>query len=219
MKLSKQTVEILKNFSTINSNIVIKPGNKISTVSSTKDILAEFESEDTFDKEVSIFNLNELLGAYDTFKEPEILLDDKFLTIKQGKQQIVYVYHDKKLLVSPTKDLTMPPTQIKLSLSNDLLSRIRKISSIFSVEDMAIVGDGKTISVKVFDKKNPTSNVFNVDLDIKTKDTFNINFKIEKLRLFASNYDVEITSRISKWTSDSIKLVVFVAVESDSTFK
>ena len=219
MKLSKQVVEILRNFSSINSNIIIKPGNKITTMSATKDILAEYEGDVTFDKTISIFNLSELLGAYAAFNDPEIILEDKSLTIKQGKQQVKYVYADKNLLIAPTKDIIMPVAEIKVSLTNELISRMQKMSSVLSVEDLAISGDGKTVSVKVFDKKNPTANSFEVDLEVPTKETFDINFKVEKLRLFPSNYDVEISSKkISKWSATDLKLVVFVAVESDSSF-
>ena len=40
MKLSNETREILKNFSTINSNLLIKNGNKVATMSAMKNIVA-----------------------------------------------------------------------------------------------------------------------------------------------------------------------------------
>jgi hypothetical protein len=219
VKLSKQTVEILRNFSTINSNLIIKAGKKISTMSATKDILAEYEGEDTFDKTVAIYNLGELLGAYAAFNDPEITLDTKHLTLTQGKQQVKYVYADESVLIAPKKDIQMPAAEIKVTLTNETISRMQKMAAILSVEDLAIIGDGKTVSVKVFDKKNPTANNFEVDLGTDTAETFCVNFKIEKLRLYPSDYTVEISSKkISKWTASGLKLTVFVAVESDSQF-
>jgi hypothetical protein len=39
MKLSENTINILKNFSTINKAIEIKPGNVISTISPSKTVI------------------------------------------------------------------------------------------------------------------------------------------------------------------------------------
>ena len=219
MKLNKETVEILRNFASINTNLVIHPGKKISTMSATKDILAEYEGVDNFQKQVSIFNLSELLGAYSSFGDPELVLEDKNLIIKQGKQQVKYIYADESVLITPKKEIKMPSTDIEVELSGELITRLQKMASILSVEDLAIVGDGKTISVKVFDAKNPTANEFVVDVEVKTKDVFQVNFKVEKLRLYPSDYKVEISSKkISKWTATAVKLTVFIAVETTSVF-
>ena len=114
----------------------------------------------------------------------------------------------------------MPKPEVTVSLTNELIARMQKMAAVLSVEDLAIIGDGSKVSVKVFDKKNPTANAFGVDLEEVTTDTFHINFKIEKLRLYAADYEVQISSKkISKWTASGLKLTVFVAVESDSTFK
>lgn len=40
MKLSARTINILKNFSTINPSIVLKPGNTVTTISTNKTIMA-----------------------------------------------------------------------------------------------------------------------------------------------------------------------------------
>jgi len=219
VKLNKETVEILRNFASINTNLVIHPGKKISTMSATKDILAEYEGVDNFQKQVSIFNLSELLGAYSSFGDPELVLEDKNLIIKQGKQQVKYIYADESVLITPKKEIKMPSTDIEVELSGELITRLQKMASILSVEDLAIVGDGKTISVKVFDAKNPTANEFVVDVEVKTKDVFQVNFKVEKLRLYPSDYKVEISSKkISKWTATAVKLTVFIAVETTSVF-
>lgn len=219
MKLTKEVLEILRNFASINTNLVIKPGKKITTMSATKDILAEYESDLEFEKQISIFNLSEFLGAYSAFNEPELIFDDKFLTIKQGKQQVKYIYADESVLITPKKEIKMPSTEIKVKLSSDMLTRLQKMSTILSVEDFAIIGDGSKISVKVFDKKNPTANAFEVDLEVESAENFQVNFKVEKLRLLSSDYDVEISNKkISRWSATNVKLIVFVAVEADSVF-
>ena len=62
MKLSNQTKEILKNYSQINQNILIKQGNQLKTVSAMKNIVASATVPDEFSQEIPIYNLNEYLA-------------------------------------------------------------------------------------------------------------------------------------------------------------
>ena len=41
MNITSDTVAILKNFSDINQNILVKPGNQLQTISTLKNILAQ----------------------------------------------------------------------------------------------------------------------------------------------------------------------------------
>lgn len=222
--LSKETMEVLKNFSSINTNLVIKKGNKIETVSSTKDIIASYESKDTFDSQVSIFNLNELLGVLGAFEKPELELHDKYMIIKQGKQKVNYVYAEESLLITPPSNrdkivAALANPSVSFTLSDSSLSKLQKMSAILTAPDFAVIGDGKKITLKIFDKKNPSCNEFELDTEVATTDEFQINFKMEKLKLYPGTYSVDISSKkISKFSNDELKLIYYIAVESDSVF-
>jgi hypothetical protein len=219
MQLSKQTVDMLKAFAAINTNLVIKPGKKFATMSASKDIFAEYEGEDDFSKQVAVFNLNELLGVIGSFSKPELDLDDKAMTVKEGKAKVKYVYAEESLLTTPTKSLQMPTPDVEFDLSAETLAQLKKMSGILAVEDIAFVGDGKKVIAKVFDAKNPTGNSFDIDLETKTTEKFNVMFKVEKLKLPDGGYKVELSSKkISRFTHSAIKLSVFVAIEATSTF-
>lgn len=219
MELAKQTVDLLKNFATINSNLLLKPGSTISTMSASKDIVAEVEVPEKFTKEAGIFNLNEFLGVVSLFDKPEYDFDDKQVTIKEGRNKIKYVYADASLLTVPTKSIKMPSSDIQFTLTADQINKLQKASAALSVGDLAIVGNGKDVVAKVLDVKNPTSNDFELDLESKTTGNFAVYFKIEKLKLYAGGYDVVISNKkISQFKHKDIKLQYFVAVESNSTF-
>lgn len=219
MQLSKETLDILKAFANINTNLVIKPGKKFSTMSASKDILADYEGTDDFTKQVSVFNLNELLGVIGSFGKPEIELDDKSMTVKEGKAKVTYVYAEESLLTTPTKALQMPKAEVEFDLTAEQLSQLKKMSGILAVEDIAFVGNGKKVIAKVFDSKNPTGNSFDIDLETSSTEKFNVLFKVEKLKLPDGGYKVELSSKkISRFTHESIKLSVFVAIEATSTF-
>ena len=70
MKISDNTISILRNFSDINANILFKPGKKLSTVSTMKNIMAEADVEDEFETEFGVYDLPEFLRALDSFTKP-----------------------------------------------------------------------------------------------------------------------------------------------------
>lgn len=219
MKLSKETIEILRNFASINQHLIINPGKKISTINGNKTALIEYEGADEFDKKVSIYNLGELLAVMKEFSEPELILEDKNLIVKQGKQQVKFMYADESILIAPRKEIMMPSVDITVNITNEMLSRMQKMSSILDVDDFAIIGDGEKVSAKVFSKKNSTENSFEIDLDVANTNVFQINFIADKLRLVPSDYTVEISKKkLSKWNANSLKLVAYIAVEADSVF-
>lgn len=226
MKIGTETLAVLKLFATINSNIVIHSGKKFSTISSSKDIMADYVGEVEFDNDISIFNLNELLGVLSAFDSPEIDLADKFLTVKEGKQKVKYIYADETLLTTPPKDHSKMDDAIKLAEVEFIftaanLARIQKMAGVLAVEDLTFIGDGKKIIARVHDSKNPLGNAFDIDLETKTTEKFSVDFKVEKMKLFAGqDFDVQISSKkISKFSAKGLKLETFIAVESTSTFE
>lgn len=220
MQLSQLTLDILKNFSSINTNLVIKAGSKIETVSASKDIIASYECDEIFEKQLSIFNMNEFLGVLGAFDKPELDLDDKDVTIKQGKQKVKYNYADEDLLITPPKKgITFPTVDISFELLDVTLAKLQKMASILSAEDMSVIGNGKNIVIKIFDKKNPLTNTFNFDVETDTTETFQCNFKIDKLKLYPGTYTLDISNKkISRFTHAAVPLIYFVAVEQDSSF-
>ena len=62
MKLTSKTISILKNFSTINQNLMVKTGNALSTMSAMKNIVAQAEVTEKFPQDFAIYDLNEFLS-------------------------------------------------------------------------------------------------------------------------------------------------------------
>ena len=219
MLLSKTTIDVLSNFSKLNTNLLIRKGSILETITVGKDIIARYESQDNFDTQVGILNLNEFLGVLSVFTEPELTLDTKFMNISQGKESVRYVYAEESSLFSPSaKPLKFPVSDIHLQITSETFNKIQKVSGIINADEMAIIGDGKNISIKIFNKKNPSANVFDIDTGLTTSDKFRVVFKIEKLKVLPGNYTVDIAQKISRFTNDLIPLIYYIAIESDSVF-
>jgi ribosomal protein L28 len=218
MKLSKETVSLIKNFAGINSNLLLKSGNKLATISSQKNVMADATVTETF-PDFGIYDLNEFLGAMSLFDDPELDFQEKYVSISQGSMKIKFFAADASVLVAPQKAITFPDAEINFTMTAGMLNMINKTASVLRASDVSIVGDGTTITAVVGDKKNVTGNSFSEPVGATDK-TFKVNLKVENLKMLPGDYEVSISSKkISRFKSPSSDLVYYVAVEADSTFE
>jgi len=217
MKLSKETVGLIKNFAGINSNLLLKSGNKLATISAQKNVMADAVVTETF-PDFGIYDLNEFLGAMSLFEDPELTFNDKWVTIEQGGNSIKYFAADASVLTAPQKAITFPDAEIEFSMSANMLSMIQRTASVLRASDVSIVGDGSTIAVVVGDKKNATGNSYNSAVGA-TEKKFKVNLKVENLKMIPGDYQVSISSKKISRFKGAGDLVYYVAVEADSTFE
>ena len=218
MKLSNETVSVLKNFSTINQNLVIKGGNKIATMSAMKNIVAKAEVLEEFPQEFAIYDLNEFLSAISLFSKPELEFENDFVMITEEgtSTSLKYWYSDPSVVTTPTKDITMPSTEVTFDISSDTLSEITRAASVIGAPDM-VLENGK---LKVTDKKNTTANDFALDLgEMSNEVDYKFWFKVENLKLLPGSYNVEVSSKkISKFTNSNVDVSYFIALEPESSY-
>jgi len=223
LKLSQDTLAILKNFASLNSNILIKPGNTLMTVTPVKNVVAEATVDETFDVEWGIWDLNSLLGMISMFKEPVVEIGEKMVVITDASRKnspvVNYGQCEPSLLTSPKKSITMPDVFVSFKLTADIISEIMRASSILQVSDLAIRGTKDKIEVVVFDKNNKGSNTYALSVgENKTKSKFDIHMKVDNLKLMSGDYDVHISkSIVAKFSHCSKNLTYYVALEATSS--
>lgn len=217
MKLSKDTQHLLKNFASINLNLLLREGNKLSTMSENKTIISEVTVTEQFPQNFGIYDVNEFLAVLTLFNDPELSFSGDVVTVKEGKNQIVYKAAEETTLKTPSKSIQFPEAEINFSLSAADLEHIIKSAGILKVQDVSFIGrDGKLIAL-VIDKKNPLTNKFEIDVGTTDK-TFQANMKIENFKMLPGSYNVSIAKmKICRFKSTSNDLTYYVAVESDST--
>ena len=222
MKLNATTQDILKNFSEINTNILIKPGSELNTISTMKNILAKATINESFDSEFGIYDLNEFLSVVSSLDKPELTLQEKHLTISAegSRSKVKYFYSDPSVIVSPTKDVNMPESDVTFTLSESNLAQLRKMAAILSSPDLALVGTkGSDVVLKVCDKKNDTSNKFDIIVCENATANYTFYFKVENLKMISGDYDVAVSSKsIAHFTNTKLPIEYWIALEPDSVF-
>ena len=222
MNLTSDTVAILKNFSDINQNILVKPGNQLQTISTLKNILAQADVTEKFDQEFAIYDLPEFLRAVDLFDKSDLKFNGgQNLTIadSNSKQSIKYYFADKSVVVAPTKMINMPDKYVTFALKKDVFAKLMRGVSTLNLPDIAVTGDGKEIKLVATDKKTPSSNDYSIVVG-ETDKNFTFNFKEENLKIIPGTYNVVVSSKLlSKFTSEDYDLTYYIALEPDSTFE
>ena len=222
MQLNKVTHDILKNFSEINTNILIKPGSELNTISTMRNIFAKATITETFDSEFGIYDLNEFLSVVSSLDKPQLTLQDKYMTISTegSKSKAKYFYSDPSVIVSPQKDVTMPESDVTFTLTESNLAQLQKMAAILKAPDLALIGTkGGDCVLKVCDKKNDTSNKFDIVVGENATADYTFYFKVENLKMMAGDYDVAVSSRsISHFKNTKLPIQYWIALEPDSVF-
>ena len=221
MKISDNTISILRNFSDINANILFKPGSTLNTVSTMKNIMAKADVEEEFETEFGVYDLPEFLRALDSFKQPVLkFTGNTNLKIQDEKSTLSarYAFADKSTLRFPSKEIKMPDQTVAFTLKNEDYESVKKLYTNLSLPDIAFKGEGGKIKLVALDKKNSNSNVSSIivgDTDIE----FTAYIKAENMKIVPGDYDVALSkAKIDHFINKKVKVQYWIALEADSTF-
>ena len=219
MKLSNETREILKNFSTINSNLLIKPGNKVATMSAMKNIVAIAQITEVFERECAIYDLNEFLSALSLFKTPVLNFEDKYVHIQEegSKTSIKYFYTPIDMVKEPKTDIHMPEIDVQFTLTQEEFSQIQRSAAVLGVPDLVVNAfESGEIQMTITDRKNETSNTFSLVVGETSKINMTSCFKTENLKVLPGDYEVGLASvGISHFKKKGQEVEYYIALESN----
>jgi len=221
MNISSETINILKNFSNINANLVFKPGQSLSTISEAKTIMAKATVSEDFVQEFGVYDLSEFLSVMNLVDSPVLNFDDKSVLISDhtGGTKVRYYYSELDILTQPTKDITMPECEVNFNLTAENLDKIKKAAAVLGHAELMFSCEGGNITAKVFDEKDATANTFDITLDTTSTEIFKYVFSISNLKMLHGDYNVSISSKlISNWKNTNIPVEYFIALEKSSKY-
>ena len=229
MNLSNDTLNVLKNFASINPNIVFQPGQKLKTISESKTIMAQADIVEDMPKEFGIYDLNEFLSVFNLIENPGLEFEDKSVLVSTAEggsqisnnQKVRYYFSETDILTSPSKDIQMPSSELGVNLSEDILNQIRKAAAVLGHTELSLNGTNGLVTASVVNTQDSTSNSYTIELDKDNscKNDFNFIVSIPNLKLLPGDYFVSISSKlISNWTNSNYPVDYFIALEKNSTF-
>ncbi len=215
MKLSEQTVNVLKNFSGINQNILVKEGSTLRTMSTMKNILAESTVTESFPQDFGVYDLNEFLGVLTLVPDSELEFGDSNLTIGGGRTRIKYFYSDPSILTTPPEVFNAPECNVTFDIKEQTLTKILKASAVMQLPDVVMKSSDNEILFMVTDLKNTTSNDYVESLGATLSGPeFEFVFKTENLKMISGDYTVRGSTEagVSNWIGTNVSY--WIAMEA-----
>jgi hypothetical protein len=222
MKLSESTINVLKNFATINAGMQFKEGSVVRTISKQQNVLGKATIKETFEKDFVIYDLNRFLSLCSSLTDPEIVIntDANNLTVKSGTSKTTYGLADESMIVAPpAKEIKIENSEVNFKLTKDDMNQVLKLSGILGLPNIAVVGDGASISISALDVKNDESDNFSIKVG-ETASNFKMIFNTENLKMVPGTYDVSISSKgISHFKHVTDQIEYWIATEAGSKYE
>jgi hypothetical protein len=225
MKLSNETISVLKNFGTINQGILFKKGKVLRTVSSHRNILAEVTINEEIPTDFGVYDLNNFLSVVSLHKdEPTFEFDSHHVVIQgnKGRSKIKYRFCDPAMIVTaPEKTITLPTTEIQFSLTAEDFDWVLRAASVLSSPHIAVESDGSKISLVTLDLQNDSAHTDSLEIADGNGDKYRMIFKTENLtKLLSGSYDVVMSSEgIAHFKNTKLNLQYWVTTEVGSKFE
>ena len=223
MELSENTLNVMKNFSSINYNIMIREGNVLKSMSEARNVLSRAEVTESFPKDFGIYDLNEFISVLGLVDVPRLKFDDEYATISDstGRSKVKYFFSPEETLTTPQKDVTMPAVDVSFVLTNDTLNKLRRASSALGHSEVSITNNNGVLNLSIVDTKNSTSNAFSIDVDgeFPQDSQFNFILSIANLKILPGDYQVDISSKlITQFSHKEMNVQYWIALEKSSTY-
>jgi hypothetical protein len=222
MKLSESTINVLKNFATINAGMQFKEGSVVRTISKGQNVLGKATVTENFEKDFVIYDLNRFLSLCGSLTDPEIVIntDANNLTVKSGTSKTTYGLADESMIVAPpAKELKIENAEVNFRLTKEDMSQVLKLSGILGLPNIAVIGDGTSISIATLDVKNDESDNFSIKVG-ETASNFKMIFNTENLKMIPGTYDVAISSKgISHFKHATDSVEYWIATEAGSKYE
>ena len=231
MKLSETTITVMKNFSEIQKNLAVSPGNTLRTISDGNNIIAQAKVPEQFETPFSIFEITRFLGVLSLFNDPDISFHEKEMSIECDSNTVKYVYAEPSILKTPPeKNIELPSVDLDFVIREKDLNSVLRAARVMSLPDLTVRSDGKgAISIVAHDKKDRSNGEYAAEIDssdITESVAATVDFKVDKLKFIQCDYRLRISSKkISQFDATGLdegtelELTYWVAAETTSKFE
>ena len=215
--LSRTTLDVLKNYATINSSIVFRKGSTLRTISNAENILSKFTSEEVFPVDFAIYDLSQFLSGITLFDNPQLdFASNDFVRIVGSGRSVKYYFSDPEITLksAPEKNVKFPGADIQFNLTAEDLISLQKASAVYDLPDMSFQSRDGKIRLVLKDKENDTSNTYKQDIVGECTGDYSLDVKIENIRLLPGDYNVKVSKGlISEWNNTTLDLTYYIALE------
>ena len=222
MKISQTTMDVLKNFAVVQESLLVREPQCIVTMSTAKNIVALFDTEETF-PEFGIWDLQQFLGAISLFDlaDTEFDFQKKWVNIRCGTNSIRYTYTNVNHVTN--SEHIKPSRRYKafdefnchFKLCEGDITKLKKASTIMfgnnDATNINIHSDGEKGYVKLDVGDDIMSNTFKTEVE-EIEGKCDINIHVGNLVLLRGGYEVDVLDKkLVRFKHETLPLMYFVS--------
>lgn len=220
MKISKGTIDVLKNYSTINPSVLVKAGNNISTISGTKTILSSATVEETFPENFAVYELSRFLGVVSLFEDPDFDFQSDRVIVSGNKHSVTYRYAEASMIIRPPEGEVALPDDglITTQLTWADFTKMMRGASILQKPEVQFRAEGESIFLEAVDTKDMSGDNYSIELSVDgvVEQLGTFVFKIENLKLIEGDYTVQLSPKgLAKFTNNDRSIHYFIALQTN----
>lgn len=193
MKLTENTISVLKNFATINESLLINSGTQQRTMNIDRTILAEFTASDDFPLQFGIYDLPQFLANISLLENPDVDYGDSSLVMTNDMRSLSFNYCSPTHIKSPpNKTLKIENPDVEFDLSSENFQFLLKLAATNNLPNVTVANDGNQLIIKTYERSNDSSNVGMIRLgDYEGKD-FSATFNVNNFKMNVNDYHVKV---------------------------
>lgn len=226
MRLSKNSLDILSNFTTLSNCVAFYQGKFQRMYSNSKHVYVEAFLEEEFPQEFGIYDLSQFISVNSLFSSPELAFNGDHVLISEtaeGFNHVVkYMSCDKRLImnaIAEDKEIN-GPTDAELvdqfTLKADTLTKILKAASVLTASHIRFVATDGKIKVTTFKPQDDQSS--SAEFPVADSDkTYELVINIEYLKCMMHDYTVRIGKNgLVRLESQNMKINYMFKADSSS---
>jgi hypothetical protein len=210
MKLSSETLEVLKNFASSNPAIIIHPGNVVRSRAPDKSWFAEATVPDSFEKKIVLYNFGGFLGVLSLFRNdpPELRFGDTHVEISDGRQRIDYTLgaeSESLIAAAPDKTPPFPKPDFEFDVGIEDLQKALKAISVLGLSELAIEVKDERVLLRGADRKNKAKNVYSAVVAEAPGVADRVSYLLKDvLIMLPRNYRVGMHKTVTRWSAENL---------------
>jgi hypothetical protein len=221
MKLSTDTIKILRNFSDINNTIYIRKGNNIITVDPQKRIVADASISESLPRDCALYDLNRFLGVTSLFDSPDLDFATDKIVVKSDNRSIDFIYADPSVVQDAGPTRKKIPSVFdeksivqKFTLTEEDLKSLRQAASLLGLTHVSFVSDDAGLKVIAQDVSNES--LGKVTLNVAGECTANstCNMLFENLKVLPDTYNVEVSPTVAHFVGTTTGVQYWIVMEA-----
>jgi len=222
MKIGSETISMLKNFASINTNIVFKQGDAVSTISNAKNIFAKASIKEVIPNEFAIYDLNSMLAMLTLMDNQEVEFGDKCLVVTSPAGKFEYYYSNPDVVTAAPSGEMEHVDIYKFKMTAEDVQMVMKAAAITGAPTISVTCSNQAVTLSVSDRKNDTAANFKKQLGTAF-DPFYVFIAVENLKVIPDAYDVTVAktpngkAKFLHFKHESRDLQYWIACEPGST--